>query len=145
MTTVAVPARNSLRRQLSLFSSLVYRPNVAVPAVLADGNLAVKPLPALALEGGDHRAVFRNGDGGRVEEDIEIRARRVDAQLVGELLSLLAALPDALLALWFKLLGEGVLQGDRGLVRFANKVVNQRGEVVLEYNPLRLLKRKRLT
>jgi acyl dehydratase len=32
--------------------------------------------------------------------------------------------------------------GERGLVRFANKVVNQRGEVVLEYNPLRLLKRK---
>jgi len=33
-------------------------------------------------------------------------------------------------------------RGDRGLVRFANKVINQRGEVVLEYNPLRLLKRK---
>ncbi len=33
-------------------------------------------------------------------------------------------------------------QGERGLVRFANKVVNQRGEVVLEYNPLRLLKKK---
>jgi acyl dehydratase len=33
-------------------------------------------------------------------------------------------------------------RGERGLVRFANKVVNQRGEVVLEYNPLRLLKRK---
>ena len=33
-------------------------------------------------------------------------------------------------------------KGDRGLVRFANKVVNQQGEVVLEYNPLRLLKRK---
>jgi len=33
-------------------------------------------------------------------------------------------------------------KGDRGLVRFANKVLNQRGEVVLEYNPLRLLKRK---
>jgi acyl dehydratase len=32
-------------------------------------------------------------------------------------------------------------KGDRGLVRFANKVVTQRGEVVLEYNPLRLLKR----
>ena len=32
-------------------------------------------------------------------------------------------------------------KGDRGLVRFANKVVNQRGEIVLEYNPLRLLKR----
>jgi acyl dehydratase len=32
--------------------------------------------------------------------------------------------------------------GERGLVRFANKVVNQRGEVVLEYNPLRLLKQK---
>src|SRR6202022_3502062 len=31
-------------------------------------------------------------------------------------LSLLAALPDALLALWFKLLGEGVLQLDRSLV-----------------------------
>ena len=33
-------------------------------------------------------------------------------------------------------------KGDRGLVRFANKVRNQRGEIVLEYNPLRLLKRK---
>jgi acyl dehydratase len=33
-------------------------------------------------------------------------------------------------------------KGDRGLVRFANKVLNQRGEVVLEYNPLRLLKRR---
>jgi acyl dehydratase len=33
-------------------------------------------------------------------------------------------------------------KGDRGLVRFANKVVNQRGDTVLEYNPLRLLKRK---
>ena len=33
-------------------------------------------------------------------------------------------------------------KGDRGLVRFANKVVNQRGETVLEYDPLRLLKRK---
>jgi acyl dehydratase len=32
-------------------------------------------------------------------------------------------------------------RGERGLVRFANKVLNQRGEVVLEYNPLRLLKR----
>src|SRR5213075_1787949 len=33
-------------------------------------------------------------------------------------------------------------KGDRGLVRFANKVLNQRGETALEYNPLRLLKRK---
>ena len=33
-------------------------------------------------------------------------------------------------------------KGDRGLARFANRVVNQKGEVVLEYNPLRLLKRK---
>lgn len=33
-------------------------------------------------------------------------------------------------------------KGDRGLVRFANKVINQRRELVLEYNPLRLLKRK---
>jgi hypothetical protein len=33
-------------------------------------------------------------------------------------------------------------RGDRGLVRFANKVINQRGETVLEYNPLRMLKRK---
>jgi acyl dehydratase len=32
-------------------------------------------------------------------------------------------------------------KGERGLVRFANKVVNQRGETVLEYNPLRLLKK----
>jgi len=33
-------------------------------------------------------------------------------------------------------------KGDRGLVRFANKVINQKGETVLEYNPLRMLKRK---
>jgi acyl dehydratase len=33
-------------------------------------------------------------------------------------------------------------KGDRGLVRFANKVVNQRGETVLAYDPLRLLKRQ---
>src|SRR3954466_1111597 len=33
-------------------------------------------------------------------------------------------------------------KGDRGLVRFAIKVRNQRGETVLEYNPLRLLKLK---
>src|SRR6266568_8504104 len=31
-------------------------------------------------------------------------------------LSLLAALPDALIAVWLKLLGEGVLQHDRGLL-----------------------------
>ena len=34
-------------------------------------------------------------------------------------LSLLAALPDALLALWFKLLGQGVLRGNGALVRTA--------------------------
>ena len=34
-------------------------------------------------------------------------------------LSLLSALPDALLALWFKLLGDGVLQGNWRLVRIA--------------------------
>jgi ATP-binding cassette subfamily B protein len=39
--------------------------------------------------------------------------------LAAFVLSQLAALPDALLAWWFKLLGEGVLQGDRGLVRTA--------------------------
>jgi acyl dehydratase len=33
-------------------------------------------------------------------------------------------------------------KGDRGLVRFANKVINQRGTAVLEYNPLRMLKRR---
>ena len=33
-------------------------------------------------------------------------------------------------------------KGDRGLVRFANKVINQNGATVLEYNPLRMLKRK---
>jgi acyl dehydratase len=33
-------------------------------------------------------------------------------------------------------------KGDRGLVRFLNKVLNQKNEVALEYNPLRLLKRK---
>src|SRR5262245_53961511 len=34
-------------------------------------------------------------------------------------LALLAALPDALLALWFKMLGEGVLQQDRTAIRVA--------------------------
>jgi ATP-binding cassette subfamily B protein len=34
-------------------------------------------------------------------------------------LSLVAALPDALLALWIKLLGDGMLRGDGGLVRIA--------------------------
>jgi acyl dehydratase len=33
-------------------------------------------------------------------------------------------------------------KGDRGLVRFANKVVTQDGATVLEYNPLRMLKRR---
>jgi ATP-binding cassette subfamily B protein len=38
---------------------------------------------------------------------------------VALLLSLLAALPDALMALWLKLLGEGLLDDDRGLVQLA--------------------------
>ena len=38
---------------------------------------------------------------------------------VAFLLALLAALPDALLAVWFKLLGEGVIDGDDGRVRAA--------------------------
>lgn len=33
-------------------------------------------------------------------------------------------------------------KGDRGLVRSANRVVNQRGDTVLAYNPLRMLKRR---
>jgi hypothetical protein len=33
-------------------------------------------------------------------------------------------------------------KGDRGLVRFSNSVVTQENKIVLEYNPLRLLKRK---
>ena len=33
-------------------------------------------------------------------------------------------------------------KGERGLVRFRNQVKNQRGEVVLDYNPLRLLKKR---
>lgn len=33
-------------------------------------------------------------------------------------------------------------KGDRGLVRFANRVVNQHGEAVLAYDPLRMLKRR---
>jgi len=32
-------------------------------------------------------------------------------------------------------------RGDRGLVRFVNRVKNQRDEIVLEYNPLRMLKK----
>jgi ATP-binding cassette, subfamily B, bacterial len=39
--------------------------------------------------------------------------------LVAFTLALLASLPDALVALWFMLLGEGVLQGDWAQVRFA--------------------------
>jgi ATP-binding cassette subfamily B protein len=35
------------------------------------------------------------------------------------LLALLAAVPDSLLAFWFKLLGEGAVRGDWGRVRFA--------------------------
>ncbi len=33
-------------------------------------------------------------------------------------------------------------KGDRGLVRSANSVVNQRGETALAYNPLRMLRRR---
>lgn len=33
-------------------------------------------------------------------------------------------------------------KGDRGLARFANRVIKQDGTVVLEYNPLRLLRRR---
>src|SRR5438067_1238595 len=39
--------------------------------------------------------------------------------LVAFLLALLAALPDALFAVWLKVLGEGVLGGDRGKVQLA--------------------------
>src|SRR5206468_1470761 len=39
--------------------------------------------------------------------------------LAAFLLALLAALPDALLALWFKLLGQGVLEENHGLVTAA--------------------------
>jgi ATP-binding cassette subfamily B protein len=38
---------------------------------------------------------------------------------VAFLLALLAALPDALLAVWLKVLGEGVIDGDRGRVQLA--------------------------
>jgi ATP-binding cassette subfamily B protein len=41
------------------------------------------------------------------------------AMMAALVLALLAALPDALLALWFKELGVGVLRHDAGLVRFA--------------------------
>jgi len=33
-------------------------------------------------------------------------------------------------------------KGDRGLVRFASSVVNQHGETVLRYDPLRMLKKE---
>ena len=33
-------------------------------------------------------------------------------------------------------------KGERGLVRFSNEVKNQKSEIVLAYNPLRLLKKK---
>src|SRR5215472_8885935 len=38
---------------------------------------------------------------------------------VSFVLALVAALPDALLAIWFKLLGEGVIEHKTGLLRFA--------------------------
>ena len=41
-----------------------------------------------------------------------------------------------------KLLWPFLSKEDLGLVRFANKVVLQDGRTVLEYNPLRMLKRK---
>jgi ATP-binding cassette subfamily B protein len=37
--------------------------------------------------------------------------------MVAFVLSLLSALPDSLMAFWFKLIGEGVLRPDAGLVR----------------------------
>src|SRR3954465_12631494 len=39
--------------------------------------------------------------------------------VVAFVLALLAALPDALLAVWFKMLGDGVVAGDRGKVQVA--------------------------
>src|SRR5437764_14404578 len=39
--------------------------------------------------------------------------------LVAFLLALLAALPDALFAVWLKVLGEGVLDHDRGKIQLA--------------------------
>ncbi len=39
---------------------------------------------------------------------------------VALVLSLLSALPDSLLALWLKLLSDGVLQRDAGLIRIAS-------------------------
>src|SRR6516164_11470911 len=39
--------------------------------------------------------------------------------LISFFLALLAALPDALLALWFKLLGDGFLEADYSLMRTA--------------------------
>src|ERR1700733_11934216 len=38
---------------------------------------------------------------------------------VAFVLALVAALPDALLAVWFKLLGEGLISGKPGLLKFA--------------------------
>ncbi|WP_371825625.1 MaoC family dehydratase [Achromobacter sp. GbtcB20] len=35
---------------------------------------------------------------------------------------------------------RGTSKSERGLVRTSNRVVNQRGEVVLTYNPLRMVK-----
>ena len=57
---------------------------------------------------------------------------------IGDTLSAMYGVIGALAALEHRLTSKG----DRGLVRFANRVVNQRGAIVLEYNPLRLLKRK---
>ena len=34
-------------------------------------------------------------------------------------------------------------KGDRGHVRTLNRVVNHNGEVVIQYNPLRMMKRRR--
>src|ERR1700729_4079829 len=46
---------------------------------------------------------------------------RFEPALMGTafVLAVVAAVPDALLAVWFKLLGEGLLDHDAGLLRFA--------------------------
>ena len=84
----------------------------------------------------EQRAVASTAAAARALVDVAaVQARlppRAALLLVGFSLALLAALPDALLALWFKLLGEGVLQGDWTRVRIAASALGavRHGDVV---------------
>src|ERR1700678_3862092 len=75
------------------------------PGAVVAGDGAVEPLPP-AL-----RSMWR----------LCLLGFRYEPALMGVsfVLALVAAVPDALLAFWFKLLGEGLLEHKPGLLRFA--------------------------